>query len=109
MYAHQGMRCAICRVASGRHRRLAVDHCHKTGRIRGLLCGRCNKMLGQARDSVEFFARAIDYLTEPPAFGVIGERQVPDVGQPSGHGSVVVVRLPDVSARPGEQGFEAEA
>lgn len=38
---------------------------------------KCNKMLGQARDSVLFFARAIDYLNDPPAVEVIGERVVP--------------------------------
>ena len=42
--------------------RLAVDHCHSTGAIRGLLCSNCNKVLGLFKDSIEIFKRAIEYL-----------------------------------------------
>jgi hypothetical protein len=63
----QGGRCFICQRATGATRRLAVDHSHDTGLARGLLCKPCNRMLGHARDSVEFFERAIDYLNSPPA------------------------------------------
>lgn len=63
----QGGACAICRRATGKTRRLAVDHDHQSGQVRGLLCKPCNRLLGHARDDVEFFERAGDYLSEPPA------------------------------------------
>jgi recombination endonuclease VII len=66
LYELQGGRCAICRRSTGRTRRLAVDHDHKTTLVRGLLCRPCNSMLGLARDDPEFFRRAIDYLAQPP-------------------------------------------
>ncbi|WP_174901051.1 endonuclease VII domain-containing protein, partial [Mycolicibacterium aichiense] len=63
---------------TGKIKRLSVDHDHKTGIIRGLLCTMCNKYtLGWARDCIEFFKRAIAYLTSPPAVQVIGERIAP--------------------------------
>jgi hypothetical protein len=62
LYATQGGVCAICRRATGRARRLAVDHDHRTGVVRGLLCSPCNTMLGHGRDQVAFFLRAVDYL-----------------------------------------------
>lgn len=53
--------CAIC--GGGEVKRLlAVDHCHETGRIRGLLCSDCNVGLGQFRDDPKRLARAIRYL-----------------------------------------------
>ena len=45
-------------------RPLAVDHDHKTGKIRGLLCNMCNKMLGCARDNTETLIRGAKYLKE---------------------------------------------
>ncbi len=42
--------------------RLAVDHCHTTGKVRGLLCYPCNTLLGNANDSRWRLRRAIDYL-----------------------------------------------
>jgi Recombination endonuclease VII len=55
----QNYRCAICDEPSDR---LCVDHCHETDQIRGLLCIRCNSMLGFARDNTERLMRAADYL-----------------------------------------------
>lgn len=65
LYALQRGVCAICRVATGKTKRLAVDHDHKTGEPRGLLCGPCNQMIG--RLGTDAFVRAINYLHDPPA------------------------------------------
>lgn len=62
LYVEQGGVCFICRRATGATKRLAVDHDHDTGLVRGLLCGPCNKMVGYFRNSPEAFRRAADYL-----------------------------------------------
>jgi hypothetical protein len=60
-------RCAICLTRPVRLR-LAVDHSHATGEIRGLLCKRCNhKLLGAALDRAWVLRRAAAYLDDPPA------------------------------------------
>jgi hypothetical protein len=41
---------------------LSVDHCHATGKIRGLLCTKCNQGLGSFENNVEWLQNAIDYL-----------------------------------------------
>ena len=61
MLAAQGGRCAICRRVP-RKRKLAVDHDHRTGRVRALLCYLCNKYLGQWEFSQETAANAARYL-----------------------------------------------
>lgn len=74
----QGGRCYICQRANGSVRRLAIDHDHVTGLVRGLLCKPCNRnVLGHARDDIEYFERAIAYLQSPPAQQVLGERVAP--------------------------------
>lgn len=78
LLAAQGGRCAIC---DGRPRKhlLAVDHDHKTGEIRGLLCSRCNhKLLGSANDDPARLRKAADYLEQFGPRDVFGEpRYVP--------------------------------
>jgi hypothetical protein len=53
--------CAICGHPQ-RYQRLAVDHCHRTKRVRGLLCVQCNRGLGRFFDSTFRLANAIKYL-----------------------------------------------
>lgn len=67
MLAAQNGLCAICPnpPVSGQGRRYgtgAVDHDHATGRVRGILCDRCNTLLGQVDDDPALLQRAIDYL-----------------------------------------------
>lgn len=63
--AEQSGMCAICGVsASSDGRRLALDHCHETGVVRGLLCARCNHLLGHAGDSVVLLQKAVKYLQD---------------------------------------------
>lgn len=57
--------CALCGVARGVTKRLAVDHDHKTGRVRGILCGPCNKDV-VGRLGIEALKRAVRYLEDPP-------------------------------------------
>lgn len=55
--------CAICKVhQSAEMRRFCVDHSHRTGAIRGLLCRTCNSGLGQFKDSLTSLENALDYL-----------------------------------------------
>ena len=58
MRAAQGGVCAICGAADAQH----VDHDHRTGWLRGILCFNCNGGLGQFRDSADNLANAITYL-----------------------------------------------
>ena len=64
--------CAIClqaetTVRQGEVQALSVDHCHQTGKIRGLLCNSCNRALGKFKDSAENLIRAANYLKEAAA------------------------------------------
>jgi hypothetical protein len=63
MLEAQGGRCAICRSDKpGGRGRFAVDHCHSSGRVRGLLCVACNAGLGQFRDDPDLLRAAVAYL-----------------------------------------------
>ena len=44
-------------------RRLAVDHCHKTGKVRGLLCSDCNTAIGLLKDDIDLMQKAIEYVS----------------------------------------------
>ena len=61
MLKKQNNRCAICGKEETK-RRMSVDHCHKTGRVRGLLCQLCNTSLGGFQDDVGRLKKAIKYL-----------------------------------------------
>lgn len=59
---HEG-KCAICETApSTKRKSLDIDHCHQLGHVRGLLCSKCNKLLGMANDKVSILKAAIMYL-----------------------------------------------
>jgi hypothetical protein len=62
MFAEQNGRCAICGNESTK--RLCVDHDHKTGKIRGLLCFDCNKALGFIHDDIRIVENIILYLED---------------------------------------------
>lgn len=68
---HQNGTCAICGKEEkieikGKLLSLAVDHCHTSGDVRGLLCNNCNRGLGLFNDSIESLTNAISYLSSPP-------------------------------------------
>lgn len=54
--------CAICKKECSSGLGLSVDHCHETGKIRGLLCKKCNSALGMLNDNIANFEAAILYL-----------------------------------------------
>lgn len=67
LHTAQGGLCAICRrpeeeLTLGQPISLAVDHDHKTGHIRGLLCKNCNTSIGKMRDDPSQLRAAADYL-----------------------------------------------
>ncbi len=69
MLKKQDGKCAICKKVetsvnkkTNKFKDLSVDHCHKTGKIRGLLCSRCNSGLGFFKDDLEIIKNAGLYL-----------------------------------------------
>lgn len=62
MLVDQNYCCSICAEPQRDSKRLAVDHDHDTGRVRGLLCHECNLMLGKARDNPDLLRAGATYL-----------------------------------------------
>lgn len=62
MLHKQGGKCKICLDQFGNSRAIKVDHNHVTGKVRGLLCTRCNTALGMAMESEFILARLVAYL-----------------------------------------------
>lgn len=61
----QKSKCAICKsttVGNKRSQGLYIDHCHTTKKVRGLLCHKCNSLLGHAQDNIDILKKAIKYL-----------------------------------------------
>lgn len=71
MLVNQNHACTICKKPetaldhrSSKVRDLAVDHCHKTGKVRGLLCGKCNQLIGLSNDDASVLLEASNYLSK---------------------------------------------
>jgi hypothetical protein len=67
MLRDQNGSCAICSVRfveTSARVPYDIDHCHKTRKVRGLLCNACNKMLGLAKDNPDILKRGAEYLDE---------------------------------------------
>lgn len=63
MLKAQDGRCAICNIESSQRKRVfAVDHCHRTGKVRALLCDTCNLGIGAFGEDRERMQKAIQYL-----------------------------------------------
>jgi hypothetical protein len=77
MHDEQKGVCWICKQPESDPRKsLSVDHCHETLKIRGLLCGTCNRALGFFKDDPLLVARALEYLlrVEPTPYSMAGNR-----------------------------------
>ncbi len=72
MFNTQNGECAIChkRLDDTKYKGVNIDHCHRTGSVRGLLCGNCNNGIGYLKDSLDLVRAAAEYLertaTLPP-------------------------------------------
>lgn len=68
LYTNQNGKCSICnkelsnRFLNKEGFKSAVDHCHKTGKIRSILCNLCNKALGAFKDDLTIVKEAVNYL-----------------------------------------------
>ena len=63
MYAEQGGVCKICSLpANHNSTHLCIDHCHETGKVRALLCDKCNRGLGYFKDDTRLLKRAAHYI-----------------------------------------------
>lgn len=67
MLEQQSGGCAICgnrtkMMHRGRAQRLPIDHCHRTGKVRGILCSNCNNGLGRFKDDTVLLEKAAQYL-----------------------------------------------
>lgn len=62
----QGGGCGICNGGTNGRGIFHVDHDHETGVVRGLLCAKCNILLGHANDDTKLLRSAISYLIDPP-------------------------------------------
>ena len=63
MLSEQNGCCKICNISEEENKsKLHVDHNHKTGKVRGLLCSRCNTAIGKFKEDPEIIKRAIEYI-----------------------------------------------
>jgi hypothetical protein len=76
---HQGSVCAFCQKRQRSGIRLATDHDHKTGLVRGLLCSQCNRLLGRLERQygvgiIDALVRISAYIMHPPAVSALGKQ-----------------------------------
>ena len=65
IFEEQGGCCAICGIHQSELKKsLDIDHCHTSGKVRGLLCNKCNQGLGLFQEERDFLASAISYLQQ---------------------------------------------
>ena len=66
LFERQEGKCAICGIHEDQlsKKGLAIDHDHVTNKVRGLLCGNCNRALGFFKDDIEILKKAVDYLQQ---------------------------------------------
>jgi hypothetical protein len=62
MWKTQDGKCLICKKKLTKSKDCHIDHCHATGKIRGLLCHKCNSLLGCANDDLAILQSAVDYI-----------------------------------------------
>jgi uncharacterized protein YbaR (Trm112 family) len=64
MLVEQDQVCAICKEECKTRKMLSVDHDHQSGKVRGLLCNRCNRAIGMMKDDIVILENAIQYLSD---------------------------------------------
>lgn len=65
MFLNQNNCCAICGSSTNTSSKdWSIDHCHATGKVRGVLCHSCNLILGHAKDNTAVLEKAVKYLNE---------------------------------------------
>ncbi len=62
MLIKQGKTCKICGKINKNNKKLTIDHCHKTGVVRGLLCVKCNSALGLVDENLDVLSRLMRYV-----------------------------------------------
>ena len=58
----QGWKCVLCSVSFEDKRKICIDHCHNSKKVRGLLCHNCNLFLGNAQDDPDLMRRGAEYV-----------------------------------------------
>ena len=74
IFDYQGGLCAICKRPPFGGKRLALDHRHSDGLVRGGLCNWCNRAIARFKDDATRLKAASDYLNDPPAIKALGKQ-----------------------------------
>ena len=77
----QQQRCAICREELQTGKSTHIDHCHKTGRVRGILCNGCNVALGYIKEDISLLRRIEEYLQRQPTGFTADVCKIADYGK----------------------------
>lgn len=64
MWADQEYKCKICGIENNTDKNFHVDHCHKTGKVRGILCQFCNQAIGLIKENIQALENIIQYLKD---------------------------------------------